>query len=104
LETLLRGPTQWCVEIFEGLHQGLLIEIDNVEKARAERMKPRPLQERLQWRVPQNPINQRIITFIKTSSLARYLSDQKGGMSLVLAERRGFECCASAYPELQSLQ
>jgi len=52
-------------------------------------MKPRPLQERLQWRVPQNPINQRIITFIKTSSLARYLSDQKGG--LVLAERRGFE-------------
>jgi len=22
-ETLLRGPTQWCVEIFEGVHQGV---------------------------------------------------------------------------------
>ena len=31
-ETLLRGPTQWCVEIFEGAHQGAMIEISDVTK------------------------------------------------------------------------
>jgi len=27
--TLLQGPTQWCVEIFEGVH-GIMIEIGDV--------------------------------------------------------------------------
>ena len=30
-ETLLRGPIQWCVEIFEGDH-GVMIEIGDVTK------------------------------------------------------------------------
>jgi len=30
-ETLLRGPTQWCAEIFEGEH-GVMIEIGDVTK------------------------------------------------------------------------
>jgi len=39
-ETLLRGPTQRCVEIFEGLHQGIMIEIaiGDVIKARPEKV------------------------------------------------------------------
>jgi len=36
-------------------------------------------------------------------SLTRYLPDQKGGTSIVPAERRGITCCVSAYPELKSL-
>jgi len=27
LKTLLRGPTQWCVQIFEGVHQVIMVEI-----------------------------------------------------------------------------
>jgi len=37
-------------------------------------------------------------------SLARHLPDQKGGTSVVPAERRGIECCDSGYPELKTLQ
>jgi len=81
-----------------------MIEIGDAEKARGERMKPRLLRQRLQWTGPQNTINQRIITLINTSSLARYLPDQKGGVSLTLAERRGIECYASTYPDLKCLQ
>jgi len=33
-ETLLRGPTQWCGEIVKGVHQGEMIEIGDVKKAR----------------------------------------------------------------------
>jgi len=53
------------------LHQGVMIEIDDVTEARPERVTPRPLQQRLQWTAPLNPINQRIATFINTSSLGR---------------------------------
>jgi len=104
LETLLRGPTQWCAEILERVHQGAMIEIGDVTKARPERLTPRPLQRRLQWTAPLNPTNQIITTLFNTSSLAKYLPDQKGGTSVVPAERRGIECCASGYPELKSLQ
>jgi len=103
-ETFLRGPTQWCGEIFEEVHQGIIIKIGDVRKARPERVTPRPLQQRLQWAAPLNLINQRIVTLINTFTLARYLPDQKGGTSVVPAERRGIECCASGYPELESLQ
>jgi len=65
---------------------------------------PRTLQQRLQSTALSNPINQRITTLMNTSSLARYLPDQKGGTSVVLAERRGIECCASGYPELKRFQ
>jgi len=37
-----------------------MIEIGDVTKARHERVTPRPLQQRLQWTAPLNPINQRI--------------------------------------------
>jgi len=79
------------------------IEINNVTKARPETLTPRTLQQRLQWTAPLNPINQRITTLINTSSLARYLPDQKGNTSVVPAETRGSNCCASGYPELKSL-
>jgi len=36
-----------------------------------------------------NPINQRITTLNNTSSLARFLPDQKGGTRVAPAERRG---------------
>jgi len=65
---------------------------------------PRPLHQRLHWTTPLNPINQRITTLINACSLARYIPDQKGGTSVVPAERRDIECCASGYPELKSLQ
>jgi len=42
LETLLRGPTQWYVEIPERVHQGVMIEIEDARKARPERVTPRP--------------------------------------------------------------
>jgi len=83
-----------------------MIEIGDVTKARPERLAPRPLQQRLQRTTPLNPINQRISlqpTLI-TSSLARYLPDQKGVTSVVPAERRDIECCASGYPALKRLQ
>jgi len=35
-ETLLRSPAQWCGEIFEGMHQGTMIEIGDAKKARPE--------------------------------------------------------------------
>jgi len=63
-ETLLRGPTQWCVEIFERVNQGVMIEIGDVTKARPERVTPRPPQQRLQWTAPLNPINQKITILI----------------------------------------
>jgi len=85
-EALLRGPTQWCVEIFEGVH-GVIIVIGDVTKTRPVRVTPRPLQQRLQWTAPLNPINQRISTLINTSFLARHLPDQKEGTSVVPAER-----------------
>jgi len=46
LEALLRGPTQWCGDNFEVMHQGIMIEIGDVKikKARPERVTPRPLQ------------------------------------------------------------
>jgi len=74
------GPTQWCVEIFEGVHQGVMIEIGDDTKARPERVTPRPLRQRLQWTTPLNPAYQRITTLINTSSLVRYLPDQKRGV------------------------
>jgi len=37
-ETLLRGLTQWCVEILERVHQRAMIEIADVTKARPERL------------------------------------------------------------------
>jgi len=86
------------------MHQGIMVEISDVTKARPERLIPRPLQQRLQSTAPLNPINQRIATHINTSSLTRFLLDQKGGTNEVLAETRGIECCASGYPELKSLQ
>ena len=33
-ETPLRGPTQCCVEIVKGVHQGMMIEIGDFKKAR----------------------------------------------------------------------
>ena len=98
---LLRGPTQWFVEIFEGVH-GVMIEISDVIKTSPEKSTPRPLQQRLQWIAPLNPINQRVTTLINTSSLASHLPDLKGLTSVVPAERRGIEYCASGYPELKS--
>jgi len=79
-----------------------MIEIGDIKikKARPERVTPRPLQKRLSWRAPAKLINQRITVLINASSLDRYLLDQKRGTSIVPAERRGIECCASAYPEL----
>jgi len=44
-----------------------MIEIGDVTKARPERVTPTPLQQRLQWTAPLNPINQRITTLINTS-------------------------------------
>jgi len=81
-----------------------MIEIGDVTKARPERVTPRPLQQRLQWTAPLNPINQRITTLINTSSLAMHLPDQKGVTSVVPSERRDIECCASGYPALKRLQ
>jgi len=85
-ETLLRGPTHWCAESFEGEH-GVMIEIGDVTKARPERLTPRPLQQRLQCTVPLNPINQIITTLINTSSLVRHLPDQKVVTSVVPSKR-----------------
>jgi len=68
-----------------------MTEIGDVIKACPEMMTRRLLQQRLQWTAPQNPITQRITTVINTSSLARYLPDQKGGTSVVPSERRGIE-------------
>jgi len=59
-----------------------MIEIGEVTKARPERVTPRPLQQRLQWTAPLNPINQKITTLM-------------GVTSVVPAERRDIECCAS---------
>jgi len=80
-----------------------MIEISDVIKASPERVTPRPPQQRLQWIAPLNPTNQRIATLINTSSLASHLHDLKGLTSVVPAERRGIEYCASGYPELKSL-
>ena len=102
-ETFLRGPTQWCVDIFSGVH-GVMIEIGDVTKARPVKVTPRPLQQRLQWTAPVNPINQKLTTLINTSSLARHLTDQKEGTSVVPAERRGIGCCDSGNPESKTLQ
>jgi len=33
-ETLFRGPTQWCIEILERVHQGVMVEIGDVMNAR----------------------------------------------------------------------
>jgi len=35
-ETFLRGSAWWCVETFEGVHHGVMIEISDVTKARPE--------------------------------------------------------------------
>jgi len=86
-ETLLQGPTQWCIEIFEGVNQGVVIEIGGVTKARPERVMPRPLQQRLQWTAPLKSINRRITTLINTSSLARHLPDQSYECSTCREER-----------------
>ena len=86
-ETLLRGPTKWCVEIFEGVH-GVMIEISDVIKASPARVTPSPLQQRLQWIASLDPINQRITTLINTSSLASHLPDLKGVTGVLPAERR----------------
>jgi len=59
-EALLRGPTQWCVEIFERVNQRVMIEIGDVTKARPERVTPKPLQQRLEWTAPLNPVNQKL--------------------------------------------
>jgi len=59
-----------------------MIEIGEVTKARPERVTPRPLQQRLQWTAPLNLINQKITTLM-------------GVTSVVPAERRDIECCAS---------
>jgi len=97
-ETLLQGPTQWFIEIFEGANQGVLIEIGGVTKARPEMVTPRPLQERLQWTAPLKSINGRLqLSLIPPlwpgTSLIRV-------MSVAPAERRDIECCASGYPAL----
>jgi len=34
------------------VHQGIIIEIGDVEKVRPERMSPRHLKQRLQWTAP----------------------------------------------------
>jgi len=81
-----------------------MVEISDVTKASPERVTPRPLQQRLQWTAPLNPINQRIATLINTSSLARYLPDQNGGTSVEPAQTRGIECCTRGYPTLKSLK
>jgi len=81
-----------------------MTDISHVTKARPERVIPRPLQQRLQSIAPLKAINQRITTLINTSSLARYLPDQKRGTSVVPPEMGDMECCASGYPELKSLQ
>jgi len=80
-----------------------MIEIEDLTKASPERVTPRPLQRRLQWTAPVNPINQIITTHINISSLARHFPDQQGGASEGPAERIIIECCASGYPELKSL-
>jgi len=81
-----------------------MVEISDVTKARPERVTPRPLQQRLQWTAPLNPTNQGITTLINTSSLARYLPDQKGGTSVISAERTGIDCCARGCPKLKTLK
>jgi len=81
-----------------------MVEVSDVTKARPKRVTSRPLQQRLQWTASLNPPNQRYATLINTSSLARYLPDQKGGTSVVPAETRGVECCASGYPKSKTLQ
>jgi len=91
-ETLLQGPTQWCIEVFEGVNQGVVIEIGGVTKARPERVMPRPLQQRLQWTAPLKSINRRITTLINTSSLARHLPDQSYECSTCREERYWVLC------------
>jgi len=86
-ETLLQGPTQWRIGIFEGVNQGVMIEIGGVTKARPERVTPRPLQQRLQWTTPLKSINRRNTTLIKTFSLARHLPDQSYECSTCREER-----------------
>jgi len=86
-ETLLRGPTQWCIEIFEGVNQGVMIEICGVTKARPEMVTARPLQQRLQWTAPLKSINRRLKPLINTSSLARHLPDQSYECSTCREER-----------------
>jgi len=103
-KTLLRGPTRWRVEIFEGVHQGVMTDISHVTKETPESVTPKPLQQRLQTIAPLKAINQRITTLINTSSLARYLPNQKRSTSVVPAEMGDMECCASGYPDLKSLQ
>jgi len=74
ISNTFEGPTQWCVEIFVEVRD-VMIEIGDVTKARPVRVTPRPLQWRLQWTAPLNPLNQGITTLINNSSLARHLSD-----------------------------
>jgi len=51
--THFRGPTHRCAKSFEGVHQGVMIDIgDDVTTARPERATSRPLQQRLQWTAP----------------------------------------------------
>jgi len=54
-----------------------MIEIGDVTKAGPVMVNPRPLQQGLDWTAPLHPINQRIITLIYTSSLARHLLIRK---------------------------
>jgi len=82
------GPTQWCVEIFEGAH-GVMMEIVDVKKSRLVKVTPRPLQQRVQRTAPLKPNKSKNCNLIKYSSLARHLPDQKEGTSVVPAERRG---------------
>jgi len=80
-ETLLRGPTQWCVEILLRVDHGVMIEIGDVTKVRDERATPRPLQRRLQWTALLNPSN-------NYNPHLYFLSGQvQGGCSTCRAER-----------------
>jgi len=101
-ETLLQGPTQWYIEIFEGANQVVMIEIGGVTKARPEMVTQRPLKQRLQWTAPLKSINRILqLSLIPPlwpgTSLIRVTS-------VAPAERRDIECCASGYPALKCLQ
>ena len=60
---------------------------------------PRRLQQRLQWTAPLKPNKSK-----NCNPDVYLLSGQIEGTSIVPAETRGIECCASGYPELRSLQ
>jgi len=48
----LAGPRLVVCRNFEGVYQGIMIEIGDAEKARPERVAPRPPQQRLQLGAP----------------------------------------------------